>query len=69
MALDRAIAAGKEHRKPYRDSRRFDYTCRNHKACTYCQRNRLQQARRQSEQEHLEKQEAREEQEEWLKAI
>lgn len=28
--LDKAIEHGKEHRKPYRKSKRFDWTCRNH---------------------------------------
>ena len=36
MSLDKAIQHKKEHRKPYRDSRRWDCTCRNHGACSYC---------------------------------
>lgn len=28
--LDKAIEHGKEHRRPYRKSKRFDTTCRNH---------------------------------------
>ena len=40
MSLDRAIASGKEHRKPYRKSKRFDKTCRNHGGCPYCEGNR-----------------------------
>lgn len=40
MSLDKAIAHGKEKRKPYRGSRRFDKTCRNHGSCTYCVDNR-----------------------------
>lgn len=40
MGLEQAIEHGKEHRKPYRDSRRFDALCRNHGACEYCKRNR-----------------------------
>ena len=40
MPLEKAIQYGKEHRKPYYDSRRFDYTCRNNGKCSYCVRNR-----------------------------
>jgi hypothetical protein len=40
MSLDKAIKSGKEHRKEYRDSRRWDCTCRNHGSCSYCERNR-----------------------------
>lgn len=39
--LDKAIEAGKEHRKLYRKSRRFDRTCRNHGACPWCREGRL----------------------------
>lgn len=28
-------------KRPYRKSRRFDKTCRNHGACSYCRNNRL----------------------------
>ena len=41
MSLDKAILYGKEHRKPYRKSKRFDKTCRNHGSCPYCRDNRL----------------------------
>lgn len=41
MSLDKAISNGKEHRKPYRKSKRFDKTCRNHGSCPYCRDNRL----------------------------
>lgn len=40
MSLDKAINSGKEHRKPYRKSKRFDKTCRNHGGCPYCEGNR-----------------------------
>ncbi len=40
MALDKAIKSGKEHRKPYRGSKRIDYSCRNHGSCPYCEQNR-----------------------------
>lgn len=50
MGLEKAIASGKEHRKPYRGSKRFDTTCRNHggktkrrerRECPWCKDNRL----------------------------
>lgn len=40
MALDKAIKYGKEKRKPYRDSRRFDHSCRHGGSCSYCYNNR-----------------------------
>lgn len=40
MALDKAIKFGKEHRKPYRGSKRIDSSCRNHGSCPYCEQNR-----------------------------
>jgi hypothetical protein len=39
--LDKAIKSGKEHRKPYRGSKAFDRSCRNHGDCPYCKNNRL----------------------------
>ena len=47
MSLDKAIEHGKEHRKKYHGSKRFDMTCRPHgggrKAypCPWCTANRL----------------------------
>jgi len=41
MGLEKAIESGKEHRKPYHDSRRFDPACRSHGGCPYCENNRL----------------------------
>lgn len=38
--LDKAIKSGKEHRKQYRCTKRFDMTCRNHGSCRYCYINR-----------------------------
>lgn len=38
--LDQAILHGKEHRKQYRKSKRFDRSCRNHGSCSYCKSNR-----------------------------
>lgn len=40
MALDKAIKSGKEHRKPYRGSKSFDPSCRNHGGCAWCEANR-----------------------------
>jgi hypothetical protein len=40
MSLDRAIEHGKEKRKPYYGSERFDASCRPHGGCPYCERNR-----------------------------
>lgn len=45
MALDKAIAAGKERRKPYRGSAAFDSTCRCGGRCPWCVGNRTRQAR------------------------
>lgn len=41
MSLDKAIYYGKEYRKPYYRSGRFDYSCRPGGTCPYCLRNRL----------------------------
>ena len=40
MSLDKAIAHGKEKRKPYYGSKAFDHTCRNHGGCPWCEENR-----------------------------
>jgi hypothetical protein len=40
MSLNKAIKHGKEHRKPYKGSKAFDYSCRNHGSCAYCSLNR-----------------------------
>lgn len=40
MALDKAIEHGKEKRSPYRRSKAFDRTCRNHGTCKWCEENR-----------------------------
>ena len=40
MSLDKAIAHGKEKRKPYRGSKKWDVSCRNHGGCGYCQKGR-----------------------------
>lgn len=41
MSLDKSIEHGKDHRKKYHGSKRFDRTCRNHGSCDYCKGNRL----------------------------
>ena len=41
MSLNKRIESGKEHRKPYRGSKNFDYSCRNHGGCPWCEGNRL----------------------------
>ena len=40
MSLDKAIAYGKERRKPYRGSKAIDPSCRNHGGCPWCDENR-----------------------------
>lgn len=40
MSLEKAIEHKKELRKPYRGSKRFDRSCRNHGSCSHCERNR-----------------------------
>lgn len=45
MSLDKAIAHGKEKRKPYRGAKAIDKTCRNHGSCAWCRENRLHKFR------------------------
>ena len=40
MSLDKSIAHGKDHRKPYRGSKAIDPSCRNHGGCPWCEENR-----------------------------
>lgn len=49
MSLDKAIEHGKEKRKKYYKSGRFDLTCRPHGSCPYCFRNRHIQSIRERE--------------------
>lgn len=44
MSLNKSIKYGKEHRKPYQGSKRFDKSCRNHGSCDFCKNNRLYSA-------------------------
>ena len=41
MSLDKSIEHGKDHRKRYYGSKRFDRTCRNHGSCDFCKGNHL----------------------------
>jgi len=40
MSLDKSINHGKEYRKPYFQSGKFDPTCRPNGGCPYCRNNR-----------------------------
>ena len=40
MSLDKAIEHGKERRKPYHGSKKFDTSCRNHGDCPWCEKGR-----------------------------
>lgn len=48
MSFDKHM--GKEHREPYRGSKRVDKTCRNHGSCPYCRDNRTFKNRKRLEQ-------------------
>ena len=39
--LTKAIKSGKDLRKPYYGSKRFDGSCRNHGGCPWCEASRL----------------------------
>lgn len=41
MSLDKSIAHGKEHRKPYSGAKAIARSCRNHGSCEWCRGNRL----------------------------
>lgn len=58
MSLIKAIKSGKEHRKHYYDSRRFDKSCRCHGGCPYCLGNRLHNRRKTDEDSKLKIREA-----------
>ena len=49
MGLEKAISAGKEHRKPYCGTKAFDQTCRNHGACERCLRSRTYRTQKELE--------------------
>lgn len=46
MSLEKAIQHNKEKRKPYYDSRRFDYHCRNNGKCSWCKNSRTHRNKR-----------------------
>ena len=46
MSLDKSIKNGRERRKAYRGSARFDRSCRPNGGCPWCERNRLVGQRR-----------------------
>lgn len=45
MSLDKAIAHGKEKRKPYTGSKAVCGSCRNHGGCQWCEENRRHKMR------------------------
>lgn len=49
MSLNKAIAHGKEHRKPYIGTKSIDKSCRNHGGCPWCEANRKYKYRKKSE--------------------
>lgn len=46
MGLEKAIASGQEHRRPYHGAKAVCFNCRNHGTCDYCKSNRLHSTRR-----------------------
>ena len=46
MGLEKAIASGQEHRKPYHGAKAVCFNCRNHGTCDYCKSNRLYATRK-----------------------
>lgn len=46
MSLDKSILHGKEHREPYIKAKAIAQSCRNHKSCPWCLRNRKHSERR-----------------------
>lgn len=46
MSLDKAIAHGKEKRKPYIGSKAVDRSCRSHGDCPYCSTGRQHKHKR-----------------------
>lgn len=45
MSLDKAIKHGKEHRKPYKGSKVYFKSCRNHGSCPLCEQDRKHKMR------------------------
>ena len=46
MSLNKAIAHGKEKRKPYRKAKKVSKLCRNHGAWSWCEENRTYKNRK-----------------------
>lgn len=46
MGLEKAIASGQEHRRPYHGAKAVCFNCRNHGTCDYCKSNRLHSTRK-----------------------
>lgn len=40
MSMEKSIASGKEHRKPYYGAKAIAKSCRNHGSCAWCEMNR-----------------------------
>lgn len=57
MSLDKAIASGKEHRKPYQGGKAYCQSCRNHGGCTWCLSNRTHKYNKKIEAMKLEEKE------------
>ena len=53
VSLDKGIEHGKEHRKPYHGSKKFDPACRNN-TCPWCLSNKLHQQRKELEKAQVE---------------
>lgn len=49
MGLEKAIAAGKEHRRPYCRNKETDPMCRNHGGCEYCLKGRTYRTQKEME--------------------
>jgi hypothetical protein len=45
MSFDNDHPNRKDHRKPYRKSKIWDLSCRNHGSCGYCRKNREYRAK------------------------
>lgn len=46
MSFDNNYPNRKDRRKPYKGSKSFDRTCRNHGSCPYCEGRRLFERRK-----------------------
>ena len=50
MGLEKAIASGQEHRRPYHGAKAVCFNCRNHGTCDYCKsKHRLTRAHREKQ--------------------